>query len=146
MKTLVVVKALLLDDAGNMLVLRRSGTHPTLAHFPDLPGGIVDPGEDLGEALVREIREEAGLEVSVHTLHPLYAGTEAYGGKNRLRILYVGRLSGEKPQIAISWEHEAAEWLPLSDMAEIEREHHSFYKEALHAIRTNNLLDGVGTS
>jgi len=143
MKTLVVVKALLLDDAGNMLVLRRSGTHPTLAHFPDLPGGIVDPGEDLGEALVREIREEAGLDVPVHTLHPLYAGTESHGGENRVRILYAGHLKGEKPEITVSWEHEAAEWLPLSDMAAIEEAHHSFYKEALRAIRTNDLLDGL---
>jgi 8-oxo-dGTP diphosphatase len=143
MQTVVIVKALLLDSAGNMLVLRRSSTHPTLAHFPDLPGGIVEPGEELGTALTREIREETGLEIPAGALRPLYAGTEAHGNASRVRILYVGRLEGEKPQATISWEHESAEWLPLSEIETIEQAHHSFYKDALHAIRTNDLLAGL---
>jgi 8-oxo-dGTP pyrophosphatase MutT (NUDIX family) len=144
MQTVVIAKALLLDDAGNMLILRRSSTHPTLAHFPDLPGGLIEPDEKLTEGLLREIREETGLIVAEHEVRPIYAGTEVYGDESRVRILYAGRLpSGAKPHITVSQEHESAEWLPLSEIESIEQAHHSFYKDALHAIRTNDLLAGL---
>lgn len=32
--------------------------------FYKLPGGVVDPGESIRDALVREVREEAGIEIS----------------------------------------------------------------------------------
>lgn len=48
------------DDAGNVLVEHRKGPHwPGVA----FPGGHVEPGEAFAASVVREVREETGLEI-----------------------------------------------------------------------------------
>ncbi len=139
MKITTVSKALILDDNGHILVLRRSHTHPTLAGHPDLPGGIIDPGEEPGQAIRREIQEETGLTIKADDLTMVYAGTESRGDHSHVRMLYIVRLSGNAPAVTISWEHDKADWLPVTELAHIETEFHSFYKDALHFIRQHNL-------
>jgi 8-oxo-dGTP diphosphatase len=51
-------------DGGRLLAARRTGP-PALAGGWELPGGKVDPGEGEREALVRECREELGVEVEL---------------------------------------------------------------------------------
>nr|WP_281268663.1 NUDIX domain-containing protein [Vallicoccus soli] len=60
---MVVVGAALLDG-GRLLAARRTGP-PALAGGWELPGGKVDPGEGERAALVRECREELGVEVEL---------------------------------------------------------------------------------
>ncbi|MGJ6979204.1 (deoxy)nucleoside triphosphate pyrophosphohydrolase [Aestuariimicrobium soli] len=59
----LVVAGLLVRD-GRLLAAQRS--YPDdLAGLWEFPGGKVEPGEEPGRALVRELREELGLEVTV---------------------------------------------------------------------------------
>jgi 8-oxo-dGTP diphosphatase len=51
------------DEAGRLLLVRRA--NPPSAGLWSVPGGRVEPGEDDGAAVVRELREETGLDVSV---------------------------------------------------------------------------------
>ncbi|MFI6491889.1 (deoxy)nucleoside triphosphate pyrophosphohydrolase [Streptomyces sp. NPDC050564] len=57
---IVVVGAALLSE-GRLLSARRSAP-PALAGRWELPGGKVEPGENPEHALVRELREELGVE------------------------------------------------------------------------------------
>ena len=59
---LVGVGAIILD--ANRVVLVRRGRPPALGHW-SLPGGIVELGETMEEAIVREVEEEVGLKVEV---------------------------------------------------------------------------------
>ncbi|MFI6325182.1 NUDIX hydrolase [Nonomuraea sp. NPDC050556] len=56
------VGAIITDDAGRLLLIQRG--HPPGQGLWSLPGGRKEPGESDAEALVREVREETGLEVS----------------------------------------------------------------------------------
>ncbi|MCW2886686.1 MAG: 8-oxo-dGTP diphosphatase [Streptosporangiaceae bacterium] len=55
------VGAVVHDRAGRLLVIRRG--HPPGEGLWSLPGGRVEPGETDAAAVVRELREETGLDV-----------------------------------------------------------------------------------
>lgn len=57
----LAVGAVVLRGDGAVLLVRRA--HPPLAGSWTLPGGKVEPGESLEDAVVRELREETGLAV-----------------------------------------------------------------------------------
>jgi 8-oxo-dGTP diphosphatase len=60
----VLVAAAVVIEGGRVLVTqRKAGTH--LGGLWEFPGGKVRPGEDPRAALVRELREEIGIAVSV---------------------------------------------------------------------------------
>jgi 8-oxo-dGTP diphosphatase len=54
--------AVVFDGAGRLLLVRR-GREPDRGRW-SLPGGRCEPGETGPEAVVREVREETGLEVA----------------------------------------------------------------------------------
>ena len=53
--------AIITDDTGRLLLIKR-GHEPEEGRW-SLPGGRVKPGESDWDALVREVREETGLDV-----------------------------------------------------------------------------------
>lgn len=56
-------KAIIYDDQGRVLTIRRTKTAPTRPLQWDLPGGELDYGEDTHAGMRREIKEETCLEV-----------------------------------------------------------------------------------
>ena len=54
------------DDRGRLLLVRRG--NPPSRGLWSVPGGRVEPGESEVDAVVREVAEETGLQVSVGTL------------------------------------------------------------------------------
>ena len=70
-----VVAGALFDAAGRVLIAQRpEGKH--MAGGWEFPGGKVDPGETPLQALVRELREELGVET--HSARPLIAYEHPY--------------------------------------------------------------------
>ena len=60
--------AIVTDDQGRILLQRRSDN----ARWA-LPGGVMDIGESIGQAIVREVREETGLEVTPEDIVGVYS-------------------------------------------------------------------------
>lgn len=138
MKIDIVAKAIVMDDKGNCLLLRRGPTHPDMAGQPDLPGGLVDPGESVDQAVKREIIEETGLQTAPTAHDMLYADTSAYKDRSVTRCLFVVRVAGERPAVTLSWEHDGQEWVPFTALAD--RVTHPIYHAGIQYIQTNELI------
>ena len=80
-RPVVGVGAVLIED-GRVLLIRR-GKQPLRGRW-SLPGGTVETGETLEQALVREMREETSLEVRVGPLLTAFDRIERRDG----RVLY----------------------------------------------------------
>jgi 8-oxo-dGTP diphosphatase len=101
--TVIVVAAVIVASGGRVLAAQRADP-PALAGGWEFPGGKVDPGESEEQALVRECREELGVEISVG---------ERLGGDWPLAGGYVMRvwtasLASGTPEAK---EHMALRWL-----------------------------------
>jgi len=64
-----VAGALMTNDAGEILLQKRSDNGQWT-----IPGGAIEPGEEPGEAIIREVREETGLDVIPERLVGVYGG------------------------------------------------------------------------
>lgn len=137
-----VAKLLLVNDKNQALVLR-TGTykeHPEKEHKPDLPGGLVDPGESEHQAVVRETLEEAGIAIDPALVGLGYAETKFYPDESKsvTKLLYVAHIV-TTPEVVISWEHEAYEWTDVATILDT-HEFRPFYKEAIAYLKNNQLI------
>lgn len=108
MPTQIVVAGALIAD-GRLLVAQRARP-PQLAGLWELPGGKVAPGESDGDALVRELREELGVDVVVgHRL----GGDVALSAVMVLRAYLVRQIGGT----ASALDHRALRWVTGAELA-----------------------------
>lgn len=65
-KLFVATKAFIVHD-GKVLIVRESGQYKDGAHEGkyDVVGGRIQPGQRFDESLLREVKEETGLDVSI---------------------------------------------------------------------------------
>jgi len=87
---LLVVAAALVDVDGRVLICRRP-EGKQLAGLWEFPGGKVEPGETPEAALIRELHEELGIEVSAACLAPFTFASHAYERFHLLMPLYLCR-------------------------------------------------------
>jgi len=87
---LLLVSAVALVDAdGRVLVQQRaSGVLEGLWEFP---GGKIEAGETPAAALIRELREELGIDVEAACLAPAAFASEPLGERHLLLLLHVCR-------------------------------------------------------
>lgn len=109
---IVVVGAALLND-GRLLAARRSAP-PELAGRWELPGGKVEPGEPPEQALVRELREELGVEAKSAERVP---GEWAVGSGYVLRVWIAHLLSGEPRPLE---DHDELRWLTVDEVWDVD--------------------------
>jgi 8-oxo-dGTP diphosphatase len=111
---LVGVGAVIVSE-GRVLLVKR-GTEPARGRW-SIPGGLIELGESLSEAIVREVREETGLDVEPVELIEILDRIHREG--DRVRYHYViadylcrvvgGTLHAASDADAVRWV-ERAEW------------------------------------
>jgi 8-oxo-dGTP diphosphatase len=87
---LLVVAVALVDADGRVLIARRP-EGKALAGLWEFPGGKLGANETPEDALIRELREELGIEVKAPCLAPLTFASHAYDDFHLLMPLYICR-------------------------------------------------------
>ena len=132
----LIAKAVVVNDAGEILCLTRSLRDDARAGEWDFPGGKLDPGESHVAAVIREVQEEAGL--TIYDPQFVYATTDAYGDDLILTFFFfVAHVTGSI-DVRLSEEHEAFEWATL-DVLRAKPDFPAFH-HALDFIAKHNLL------
>ncbi|GID93308.1 NUDIX domain-containing protein [Amorphoplanes digitatis] len=87
--------AVVVDDRGRVLLQRRTDSGNWA-----LPGGTMDIGETLGQCVVREVKEETGLDIEITGLLGIYTDPQhviSYADgeiRQEFNVTYLGRVVG----------------------------------------------------
>ncbi|MEK7574666.1 MAG: NUDIX domain-containing protein [Patescibacteria group bacterium] len=111
----VTQKAIVLRKDGKFLTLFRSKTAPSFPLSWDLPGGQLEYGEDPVAGIVREIKEESGLDVSNVKIFDVFGHENAVG--YWVTIAY--RCDALSEEVALSYEHIDYRWVTKEEFLKL---------------------------
>jgi mutator protein MutT len=113
LKAIDVAAALVFHKGKLLITQRRPDDH--LPNLWEFPGGKVEAGETFEECLVREIREELGIEISVGEM--VEDLTHAYPEKTvRLLFFRCGLVAGEAKAIHV----QDLRWIAREELGDFE--------------------------
>ena len=106
-KPLLLVAACALIDTDGRILLARRPEGKKMAGLWEFPGGKLNPGETPEVALIRELKEELGIDVSAACLAPFAFASHAYDKFHLLMPLFLcrrwkGTPTGRENQ-ALAW-------------------------------------------
>ena len=90
-ETIVLVVACALVDKDGRVLISQRPEGKAMAGMWEFPGGKVEPGERPEQALIRELKEELGIDVTAACLAPLTFASHGYPSFHLLMPLYVCR-------------------------------------------------------
>jgi mutator protein MutT len=108
--------AVVVNEVGELLLQRRADNDQWA-----LPGGTMDLGETLAQTVVREVKEETGLDVDITGIVGIYSDPghviEYTDGEVRqeFNVCFSARTIGG--QLAASTESKEVQWVPPVELA-----------------------------
>jgi 8-oxo-dGTP diphosphatase len=87
----MIVVAAALADGERRILLQQRAPDRAMAGLWEFPGGKVEEGELPEPALVRELREELGIEIAAADLAPACFASAAVGERHMILLLYLCR-------------------------------------------------------
>ena len=133
----VGVGAVIVDDEGRLFLARRGPQARNERGLWEFPGGSVEFGEKLAQALVREMREEYGVEIAVGELldvvdHILPAEGQHWVSPAFICAITSGAPTIREPEkcIELGWFHP--DEMP-DDLTQVTRVNLAHYRQHLRA-------------
>ncbi len=123
----------LMGDTWSVLLIELGG-EPFKGRYA-LPGGFVDYGEDIEDAIHREIEEETGL-----TGIP-FRQFRAFGKPGRdprghtVSVVYVAVVLGEAPEAVGGDDAASADWFPLGRLPDLAFDHAHILGKVLDTLK-----------
>ena len=109
----VTVYACVVKENKLLLVRQKEGDR-----FWGLPGGVVESGESLEQAVIREVKEETGFDIRVSGVVGLYSKP----AEDALATVFKGQIVGGQQQVSDD-EISDVEFFPLDAIPQPVREH-----------------------
>ena len=131
-------KIIITDDNDNILVLRRSLSHPFWGKHLDFPGGIIEKDETPETGILREVKEETGLDLDEDNLKLDISKNKNFGYH---AFVFEYNLKGNEPDIKISWEHDKYQWISKKELIDLPmpEEVDWFYKLIVEYLKNNSI-------
>lgn len=116
--TYIGVHAFFLNEKGETLVIQRAASNHYRPLQWDIPGGKMLEQEDVEQAVIREIREETGLEVaSVGAPLSVYVNREQLPHRKDVQIVFRCTIKNANAGICLCpREHCCYRWIQPSDL------------------------------
>jgi 8-oxo-dGTP diphosphatase len=115
----LLIHRALIQNANLILIIQRAQDDRYRPNEWELPGGKLEKGEDIYQALTGEVKEETGLEVEI--IKPIahvngHLITEGpYTGLPYVGLTSVCQLT-DNPHITLSCEHQAFRWVSNNEI------------------------------
>jgi 8-oxo-dGTP pyrophosphatase MutT (NUDIX family) len=121
----VATKAIIKNASGQILLLRESGSYIDGINPGkwDVPGGRIDPGEKILDALIREVFEEAGILLPqkeypiIDVIEKIIERIDRGELWQIIRIYYSVDIA-DSVEIMLSQDHDAFAWVSPSEFSE----------------------------
>lgn len=113
MQVFIGQKAFITNGKGEVLIIKRDHVDSKSGVW-DFPGGRLKFGETLREALVREVKEESGINLVKISL-PLSINTFFRADKREYQIIRKIYFCEGKGKVSLSNEHNYFEWISPTD-------------------------------
>ena len=120
----VMVDAVVIENEKLLLVTRKKDPFKGFLTFP---GGKVDEGEKVEDAVKRELREETSLDIEPTDILGVYSDPSRNPRGHRISVAFIAKvISGEaKP----SSDAESIEWLSVNEIKELGFDHNKILKD-----------------
>lgn len=114
----VVVGGVLINQNNKALILQRHNDEDIYPGLWELPSGKREFLEGTEEAVIRELKEEVGVDIIV--IKPIsvfdYVIEKSDEKRDSTQINFLVKLKDSKQEIKISEEHQKAEWVGLDSI------------------------------
>lgn len=90
----LIAHTIITNEKKQILILQRSATTKTLPNQWDIPGGTLEDGEDPAEGVIRETKEEAGLDIKEPSLFFYTSNVDKEKNKQFVRLVFITECQG----------------------------------------------------
>lgn len=132
-QVVLVTRTIVLNEKNEILLIQRSKSDSWNSGKWELPGGKLDEGQDISNALEREVFEETGLLVLPTNRLAYYESRILTSGKYKglPYIVLIGIAKAQNSNIKISTEHNQYKWIGINEF-----ENFDLTEESLKALIT----------
>jgi 8-oxo-dGTP diphosphatase len=112
--------ALIINNKNEVLLQKRTVKTRNNAGFWAKPGGAVEFGEKVEDAVKREIKEELGVNIEIIKFLGFTEGTKTMEGGNQhwIALNYLAKIIGGEVKNLEPEKHEEVKWFSLNNLPE----------------------------
>jgi len=99
------------DGIEKVFLPKRADTKKFLPGKYEIPGGHIEYGEDIKAGLIREVKEELGIDVDLGDPFAVFTYTNEVKGSHSIEVVYFAQVVGDAGAITINPDdHSSCGW------------------------------------